>query len=97
MEQVKQLLLALTAKLQGLAKSNAVVGRKISVGQRHVVPLCELSLGMGGGGGTGQGGDAPGKQDSKGAGAGVAGAAKATPVAVIVVDGGTVRVEQLGR
>jgi len=97
MEQIKQLLLALTAKLQGLAKSNAVVGRKISVGQRHVIPLCELSLGMGGGGGVGQGGDTPGKQDSKGTGAGAGGAAKATPVAVIVVDGGTVRVERLGR
>lgn len=97
MEQVKLMLAALTAKLEALAKANAVVGRKISVGQRHVIPLCELSLGMGGGGGTGQGGDAPGKQDSKGVGAGAGGAAKATPVAVIVVDGGTVRIERLGR
>jgi uncharacterized spore protein YtfJ len=97
MEQVKQMLQALAAKLEKLAKANGVVGRKISVGQRHVIPLCELSLAMGGGGGVGEGGEAEGKADSKGTGGGAGGAAKATPVAVIVVDGNTVRVEKLGR
>jgi len=55
----------------------AVVGRKISVADRHVIPLCELSLGVAGGGGSGQGGP-KGKEESKGQGGGAA-AARRSP------------------
>jgi uncharacterized spore protein YtfJ len=96
METLKRILGTLCARLESLAQANAVVGRKISVGDRHIIPLCELSLGVAGGGGGGEGGS-PGKEDSKGHGGGAGGGAKAVPVAVIVVDGGKVRIEHLGR
>lgn len=97
MRDIGKLLTAVSEKLSGLARSNAVVARKISVGDRHVVPLCELSIGFGAGGAQGEAVDANGDMASgKGTGGGAGGAAKAAPVAVIVVDGGTVRVEALG-
>lgn len=94
MKDVKQLLEMVTGKLEGLARGNAVVAKPISVGKRHVIPLCELSFGFGAGGGVGEGaeGDSGGKGLGGGAGAGV----KATPVAVVVIDGGKARVESLG-
>ena len=95
MKHIRQLLEVVTSKIEGLAKGNAVVAKPISVGQRHVIPLCELSFGFGAGGGVGEGaedGSGGGKGSGGGAGAGV----KATPVAVVVIDGGKVRVESLG-
>jgi uncharacterized spore protein YtfJ len=96
MEALKKILGALVVRLEALAKGNAVVGKKISVGDRHVIPLCELSLGLAGGGGSGQGGPR-GKEESKGQGGGAGGGARVTPLAVIVVEGGKVRIEHLGR
>lgn len=98
MRDIKTLLTAVSEKLTGLARSNAVVARKISVGDRHVVPLCELSLGFGGGGGQAEAQDASRDHGAgKGQGGAAVGSAKAAPVAVIIVDGDTVRVESLGR
>ncbi len=97
MRDIGKMLTAVSEKLGFLARSNAVVARKISVGDRHVVPLCELSVGFGASGASGEAVDAGGDVGSgKGSGGGAAGAAKAAPVAVIVVDGGRVRVESLG-
>lgn len=97
MQHVKKLLETLSERFDDLAKGNAVVAKKVSVGDRHVIPLCELSLGFGGGGGTGEGSD---EDESLGSGKGSAegggGGAKATPVAVIIVDGGKVRIQSLG-
>ena len=96
METLKKILGTLCTRLEALAKGNAVVGRKISVADRHVIPLCELSLGVAGGGGSGEGGT-PGKQPQKGQGGGAGGGAKIVPVAVIIVEGGKVRIEHLDR
>ncbi len=98
MQDIKTLLTAVSEKLTGLARSNAVVARKISVGDRHVVPLCELAMGFAGGGGQGEATDTGGDMGSgKGTGGGAGGMAKAAPVAVIIVDGGRVRIEGIGR
>ena len=98
MEQVKKMLAALSERLAGLVKRNAVLAKPISVGDRHVLPLCELTMGVGGGGGTGEGKDSnKSKGPHKGTGGGVAGAAKAVPVAVIVIDGGKIRLESFGQ
>ncbi len=97
MDDIRKLLTAVSEKLGDLARSNAVVARKISVGDRHVVPLCELALGFGGGGGQGEGGQSGAQAGSgKGTGGAAAGMAKAAPVAVIIVDGTNVRVERVG-
>jgi uncharacterized spore protein YtfJ len=95
MEHLKQLFLALGQHFEKLARTNAVVGKPISVGDRHVVTLCELSLAFGGAGGTGEQ-DRSGKKAGKGMGGGAGGAAKARPVAVLVVEGGKARLERIG-
>lgn len=97
MEQIKQLLARLGTDLRVLAERNAVVASPISVGDRHVVPLCELSIGVGAGGGKGEG-EAPGGEQGSGSGVGaaVAGGAKASPVAVLVIEEGKVRLEKIG-
>ena len=98
MNYVTQLLGKLTARLRELAQGNAVVAKSVSVGDRHVIPLCELSLGFGGGGGQGEGID-PGEGEGAGRGmaGGAGGGAKASPVAVIIVEAGRVRIESLGQ
>lgn len=92
MENLKQLISALSGKLEGLAKGSAVVARPISVADRHVVPLCELGLAFGGGTGTGEG-DEAGGDGGKGTGGAAAGGAKATPVAILVIEDGQARIE----
>lgn len=96
MDDINQLMEAVSGRLESLARSNAVVGRTISVGERHVLPLCELALAFGGGGGTGEALDGgAGNGSGKGTGSGAGGMAKAIPVAVVIVDGADVRVERL--
>ena len=97
MNDMKDVISMIKDRLKKLAQSNAVVSRPISVGDRHVLPLCELSMGFAGGGGTGE--DTADKEQNKGqgTGGGTAGTAKATPIAVIVVDGNQVRIETLGK
>ncbi|MBX2801873.1 MAG: hypothetical protein KTR31_29610 [Myxococcales bacterium] len=82
-------------ELEGLIKSNAVVGRTISVDGRHAVPLVELTLSLGGGGGRGEGDDSDGRH-GQGSGAAAGGGAKATPVAVLVIENGQVHINALG-
>lgn len=98
MDAITRLISSISEKLTGMARGNAVVARTVSVGDRHVLPLCELAVGFGGGGGEGQGTDGSGNQGfGKGTGGAAAGMAKAAPVAVIIVDGTSVRVESLNR
>jgi uncharacterized spore protein YtfJ len=93
MKDAKGIVSLIGERLKTLAQSNAVVSKPISVGDRHILPLCELSLGFGGGGGTSEGLGEDEQQNGQGAGSGVGGSAKATPVAVVVVDGQDVRIE----
>ena len=96
MEHVKNFLETLAKGLERLTASNAVVAKPISVGERHVLPLCELSFAWGGGGGEGQGDlDDSGKGRGSGTGGGGGGAARANPVAVIVIEDGKVRIDSL--
>jgi uncharacterized spore protein YtfJ len=98
MKHINDLLASISGHLGKLAEGNAVVAKTLSVGDRHVIPLCELSMGFGGGGGIGEGTEKPGEDKTGGAsgtGGGAGGGAKANPVAVVVIDGGKVRVESL--
>jgi len=96
MDHLKNLIALLSERLKKVAAANAVVAKPVSVGDGHIVQLCELGLAFGGGGGTGEG-KAKGGQGGKGVGAGAGGGAKASPVAVLVVEGGAVRLEKIGR
>jgi|JI10StandDraft_1071094.scaffolds.fasta_scaffold746823_1 uncharacterized spore protein YtfJ len=95
MKNLKDLLATVSSRLTGLAKKNAVVARPISLGERHVLTLCELRLGLGGGSGEGEGTENAGAS-GKGTGLGAAGGARATPVAVVVVENGKARIQSLG-
>lgn len=94
MEHVRSLIELLKVRLKKVAGGNAVVAKPVSVGDRHVVPLCELGITFGGGGGEGRTKRGPA---GSGAGALVGGGAKATPVAVVVIEGDQVRIEKVGR
>jgi len=74
MEHVKNLITLLSERLKRVAAGNAVVAKAVSVGDRHIVPLCELGLTFGGGGGTGEGKDKRG-QSAAGLGAAAGGGA----------------------
>jgi uncharacterized spore protein YtfJ len=93
MEGVKRILDIVRGRLSGAALKDAVVSKPISVADRHVLVLSEVSYGFGAGGGSG---DEKGKKATRGSGGGGGGGAKASPVAVLVVDGGKVRLEKLG-
>jgi uncharacterized spore protein YtfJ len=98
MKQVEAMLNALTGRLMDLARKNATVAKPIALGERVVVPLVELSVGLGVGGGVGEGSDEKGGASvGKGLGGGAGGMAKASPVAVAVIEGGKVRLEGLLR
>ena len=96
MEYLKSLIGQLSERLKKVAASNAVVARPVSVGDRHIVPLCELGLSFGGAGGGGEGKRRKGDAGT-GMGAAAGGGVKASPVAVLVVEGDHVRLESVGR
>ncbi len=96
-QQTRKLVATITARLTKLAKESAVVSQPISVDGRYVVPLCRLGLGYGGGGGGG-GQYAAGSDDAAvatGSGMGAGGGAGVKPLAVLIIDGDSVRLESL--
>ena len=97
MNDIKIVISMIRDRLKKLAQSNAVVSRPISVGDRHVLPLCELSIGFGGAGGEGdqQFGCRSGHRGGKGKGSGAGGAAKVRPVGVVVFTEDGVTVEKI--
>jgi uncharacterized spore protein YtfJ len=97
MNDINDVITMIRDRLKKLAQSNAVVSKPISIGDRHVLPLCELGMGFGGGGGTGEDTGDKAQNKGQGTGGGTAGSAKATPIAVVVVDGNQVRIEALGK
>jgi uncharacterized spore protein YtfJ len=98
MEHLKDMVGRLGEELRRLAERNAVVAAPISVGDRHAVPLCELSVGCAAGGGKGEG-RSPDSKHGSGTGACVAtaGGSKANPVAVLIIDRGAARLERVGK
>lgn len=90
---VKELFTLVGERLKTLAKGNVVASKPISVGDRHVLPLCELGLTFGGGGGTSEGLESIDQENGQGTGSGAGGSAKVVPVAVVVVEGNDVRIE----
>jgi uncharacterized spore protein YtfJ len=94
MEQAKDILALVDQRLRAVASANAVVARPISHGDSHVLPLVELSVGLGGGGGVGEQ-SGTGKDAGSGRGLGAGGGGRATPVAVVIVEGGKVRIQGL--
>jgi len=73
---------ALFEKFEQFVKSQTIVGQEIKVGNVTIIPLASISFGLGAGGGSGK--DESG-HGGDGGGSGIA--AKATPTALLVVNG----------
>ena len=92
MEHVRSLIEALAPRLEGMVKTDTVVGDPIQVQGKTLIPLMQVTFGMFGGGagaqGEGQGkakqGEGTGRGEGKGGGTG--GGLKLTPVAVVCID-----------
>ena len=88
MEEIRQLMELVGAKLDGVAKSDAVVGEPIELGGVTLVPISRLGIGLGAGGGVGEG-EGPTRKKGprhgrgKGVGGGSGGGARIRPVAVL--------------
>jgi len=97
MKHVKGIISLLGERLTALAKGSVVATEPISVGDHHVLALCELSLNIGGGGGAGEDLKDDDQPKGEGIGGGVGGGAKAVPVAVVVAEGDNIRIETFGK
>ena len=97
MKHLTEILESLSDQLRTLAQGNAVVAKTVTVGDKHLIPLCQLSMGMGAGGGMGEGepDEGAGYKGGKGVGGGAGGGAKVAPMAILVVEGDKVRLETL--
>ena len=93
MEQVTRFMAVVRSVLSRSALKDAVVSKPLAAGDRRIVVLSDVRVVLGAGGGTGS--DAR-KRMASGTGGGSGGAAKARPVAVLVVEGGEVRIDPLG-
>jgi uncharacterized spore protein YtfJ len=84
--KIDGLISTLMKELKKISRTESVVGRPLNVGDTHVVPICDLSIGFGTAGGSGKGGllsrrKVTGDGDAGGAGGGIA----ITPVGFVVV------------
>jgi uncharacterized spore protein YtfJ len=85
-------------KLVALAKKQGVVGAPVEMGDTTILPLSEIKAAFGGGGGQGKGeGDLGTPESGKGQGIASAGAGsiKVNPMAFIVIEGETIRLEAI--
>ncbi len=84
--KIDELISTLMKELHKISRTESVVGRPLEVGETHVVPICDLSIGFGTVGGGGKGGllakrKVAGDGDAGGAGGGIG----ITPVGFVVV------------
>ena len=85
MSEVETLLKATIAEMERLLTSKTVIGDPITAGENTVVPLLSVGAGFGAGAGSGKG--------DEGASGGAGGGFGIKPVAVIIIEENTVRVE----
>jgi uncharacterized spore protein YtfJ len=85
MSEVETLLKATITEMERLLISKTVIGEPITSGENTVVPLLSVGAGFGAGAGSGRG--------DEGASGGAGGGFGIKPIAVIVIEKDTVRVE----
>ena len=94
MEIVESLVKSTLGEIEKVLTTRTVVGEPIIIGDRTLIPLISVGFGFGAGGGSGKG---EAKQKGEGAGGGTGGGAWVRPIAVIVVDKESVRIEPVSR
>jgi uncharacterized spore protein YtfJ len=87
MSEIETLLKATIAEMERLLTSKTVIGEPITAGESTVVPLLSVGAGFGAGAGSGKG--------DEGASGGAGGGFGIKPVAVIVIEKDSVRVEPI--
>lgn len=95
--KLDELVATLLQEMHKIGTTRTVVGEPIAVGETHVVPVCELSVGFATAGGSGSG-PLISRRRLQGAaeGGGAGGGVSVTPVAFVVVDpAGRARLESL--
>ncbi len=85
MSEVEELLKATIGEMERLLASKTVIGEPITAGGKTVIPLLSVGAGFGAGAGAGK--------EDEGTGGGAGGGFGIKPVAVIIIEEGSVRVE----
>ncbi len=85
MSEVETLLKATITEMERLLSSKTVIGEPITAGENTVVPLLSVGAGFGAGAGSGK--------EDEGTGGGAGGGFGIKPIAVIVIEKDSVRVE----
>ncbi len=83
----QELIKTLMEELQGIAKTDTVVGEPVKVGDVVILPISKISIGFGAGGGGGEKGEGGG-----GSGGGI----MMEPVAFVVISKGKTRIVPIG-
>ncbi|RME19838.1 MAG: sporulation protein [Candidatus Zixiibacteriota bacterium] len=78
---VVEILKGVVGELREMARSEAIIGEPVTVGDRTVIPVVKISLGFGAGGGQGEN-----EKAGTGFGGGGGGGAKIEPAAFIIID-----------
>ena len=89
---VVDILKGVVGELREIAKSETVIGKPVTVGDKTVIPVVKISVGFGAGGGQGE--------DDKaraGFGGGGGGGAKIEPAAFIIMDEDGVKLLPVGK
>ncbi|MCP4632247.1 MAG: sporulation protein [candidate division Zixibacteria bacterium] len=79
---VEEIMRAVVEELRSMAKTESIIGKPITVGDKTVIPVCKISVGFGAGGGEGEK-----KVGEKGFGGGGGGGASIEPTAFVIIDG----------
>ena len=90
--QPQELLDTLVHDIQGIVKTETVIGTPITVGDNTVIPVIRMNVGFGAGGGEGQGPNGKGEIQGSGTGGGAGGGIRIEPAAFIVSQGNDVSI-----
>lgn len=86
-----EMLESVVSLLEKNLTTQSVIGEAVQVGDITLIPVMDLTFGFGGGGGEGK------TNDNMGSGGGAGGAARLAPKAVVVIQGGDVKVMPFAR
>jgi uncharacterized spore protein YtfJ len=92
MEDVENLVKTTMGEIEKMLTTKTVVGEPIIVDGKTLIPLVAVGFGFGAGGGSGK---ANMKEPQEGTGGGTGGGAGIKPVAVIVIEKDSVRIEPI--
>ncbi len=92
MNNIGDLVKTTLEEMEKVMTTKTVVGDPVTIEGRTIVPLISIGFGFGAGGGSGKG---ESRQRGEGEGGGTGGGAWVRPIAVIILDRDTIRVEPI--